>query len=119
MADALSAAADSISNHYIQKKANAAFVVFASTGIAASKALAEFTFLTAIELSSLSIGLRANRAIEVLDRLYKQRKKEAEKSIDAFITALTPMIIVILGLVVGVIILAVYGPIFNTTSMVS
>ena len=119
MGESLSAAADSMTNIYMQKQANDAYILFASTGIAVNEALKEFEFLTAMELSTINVGLQSDQIVEVLNRLYLRRKEEAEKSINAFITALNPMIICILGLVVGVIVVAVYGPLMNVTSMIS
>ena len=71
-----------------------------------------------MELSTINVGLQSDQVVEVLSRLYTRRKEEAEKAINAFITAMNPMIIIILGIIVGVIVMAVYGPLINVTQVI-
>lgn len=118
-AQAMSAAADTMTNIYLREQANEAYYLYASSGIPVPEALKKCTFLSAIELSTINIGLESGTIEEVLKRLAARKKDETEKAINAFTTALNPIVICVLGVVVGVIVMAVYGPLINVTSIIS
>lgn len=115
MANALATASDSIKNVYMKHQAREAYVLFATAGTAVADALAKCSFFTAMELGTINIGLESGEIVEVLRRLAQRRKEEADKAISAFIAALNPLIICILGIIVGVIVMSVYGPLINIT----
>ena len=119
MASALSTAADSIKNVYMRDQAREAYVLFATTGTAVADALSKCAFFTAMELGTINIGMESGEIVEVLNRLSQRRKEEAEKAISAFIAALNPIIICILGVIVGVIVMSVYGPLINITQSIN
>lgn len=91
MANALSTAADSMTNIALKKEANEAASIYSNSGVAVATALSKCSFLTAMELSTINIGLEAGRITEVLQRLADRRKHETEKAITAFTTALNPI----------------------------
>lgn len=117
MAQAMSSAADSMVNVYLRKQANDSYYLYATSGIPVADSLQSCSFLTAMELATINVGLESGQIVEVLTRLAKRRKDETEKAIQAFTTALNPAIICILGIIVGVIVMSVYGPLMNVTSI--
>lgn len=119
MATAMSAAADSMVNTALRKQANDAYYLHASSGIPVGDALKECTFLSGLELGTINIGLESGRVVEVLKLLAQRKKEETEKAIQAFTTMLNPIVICILGVIVGVIMMSVYGPLIGVTSMIT
>lgn len=119
MAHAMSTAAESMTNIYLKKQASEAYYLFATSGIPVPEALKSCSFLSAMEISTINVGLESGQVTEILYRLGKKRKEETDKAIHAFTTALNPVIICILGAVVGVIMLSVYGPLINITGSIT
>ena len=94
-------------------------MLYASSGIPVPEALRECKFLSTMEVNTINIGLESGEVENILERLADRRYQETERSISAFIALLNPILICILGVIVGVIVLAVYGPILNITQTIT
>lgn len=115
---AMGAAADSMTNLYMKKKAKKAYDVYYTSGIPVVDALKQCEYFTAMELGTMNIGLESGRIVDVLDRLSMKRKVETEQAISTFIALLNPAVICILGVIVGIIVMAVYGPLLSITQTI-
>ncbi|WP_045212197.1 type II secretion system F family protein [Desulfonatronovibrio magnus] len=67
-------------------------------------------------LTALSAGQRAGKVPEFLDRVSRILEKEVDNTLRRFVGLLEPMVILALGIIVGLFVLAVMGPIFDLTS---
>jgi len=119
MADCLQSAADSINNRFYRHQATNAAIQYATAGTEVAQALKGCGFLTAVDLSTISIGLESGQTVELLERMETKKRKDTEDAINAAITMMNPIVICILGVIVGVIVFAVYGPLMNITQNIS
>lgn len=119
MAQALKTAAEAVPNLFIKTQAANAYYLYSTAGVSLTEAMLEMKFLTSMELSTISVGADSGRIVEVLDRLAERRQQESNKSIQSFVSALNPIIICFLGVIVGVIVLGAYSPLINISKTFS
>jgi len=65
----------------------------------------------------IAIGETAGRLPDVLDRIAARREKEVSQGIDGLGTALEPLLMSVLGLLIGALVLALYLPVFQLGSV--
>ena len=66
----------------------------------------------------IASGESSGRLAEMLERTATQQTRELERRIDAFVTLLEPLMILVMGGVVLVIVLAILLPIFELNQIV-
>lgn len=118
MDEALLAAAKSMTNVYLKNQALIVYQDYTSSGTPVSELLQNCTFLTSIELGTISVGLESGSIVEILRRLAIRKKSDADKAISSFVALLNPFIIIVLGAIVGVVVMSVYSPLLNITNTI-
>lgn len=82
--------------------------------------LEEAPFLFPETVSAMiSVGENTGTLSTIAEKLAKQYEREVEQSLENFTTLLEPVVIVLVGLAVAVMALAILGPIFSLSSLVS
>jgi type II secretory pathway component PulF len=72
--------------------------------------------MRALEIQTIRVAMEGNKLAKTLGILAEDREVEATKSIDAMTAAINPLMMVIVGAVVGVLVLSVYQPIISVSS---
>ena len=119
MSVALKSAAEAIPNRYIRREAMRAQHDYEENGIAVHEALRTISCLKALELQTIHVAMEGDRLPKVLGILAEDRELEAQKSINAMTAAVNPILMVIVGLIVGTLVLAIYQPIISVSSSLS
>lgn len=70
-------------------------------------------------VAMISVGENTGQLGKISDKLAKHYELEVEHSLENFITILEPIVIVIVGVAVGILALALLGPIFSLSTLVS
>lgn len=118
MDKSLEVAASGINNLYIKKQFDQAVNIYRSEGVDVYQALTVVNCMTVLELQTLSIGISANRFVEVLENLNSRRKAQLDKSLKLAIDLIGPITTIFLGIIFGFISIAVYTPLMNMSAMV-
>ncbi|MFW6388278.1 MAG: type II secretion system F family protein [Desulfohalobiaceae bacterium] len=87
-----------------------------ATGQSLDHVLARLAFLPQMYLTAIATGQRAGQLPGFLERISFLLEQRVDNSLRRIIGLLEPMLVLILGLVVGVFVLAIMGPIFDLTS---
>ncbi|OGJ44001.1 hypothetical protein A3J23_04175 [Candidatus Peregrinibacteria bacterium RIFCSPLOWO2_02_FULL_48_14] len=86
--------------------------------IADNLALAPFLFPETV-VAMVSVGESSGQLGMISEKLAAHYEQEVEHSLENFTTILEPIVIVLVGLAVGVLALALLGPIFSLSTLVS
>lgn len=86
--------------------------------IAENLAEAPFLFPETV-VAMISVGENSGQIAAISEKLAAHYEDEVESSLETFTTLLEPIVIVIVGVAVGVLALALLGPIFSLSSLVS
>ena len=86
--------------------------------IAENLALAPFLFPETV-VAMVSVGESSGQLGKIAEKLAVHYEQEVEHSLENFTTLLEPIVIVIVGVAVGVLALALLGPIFSLSTLVS
>lgn len=86
--------------------------------IADNLAKAPFLFPETV-VAMMSVGESSGQLGKISDKLATHYEQEVENSLQTFTTILEPIVIVIVGVAVGVLALALLGPIFSLSTLVS
>lgn len=113
--DALHIVANSLGNVYFQEEVvNASRKV--EKGIPLSEPIISSKYFPPIVGQMISVGERTGKMDDVLLKTSAYFESEADQAVKNLSTALEPIIMVLLGLMVGVLILSVITPIYKLTS---
>jgi type IV pilus assembly protein PilC len=80
------------------------------------KSLSEFAFYPAKMIQLIKVGEEINRMDHFFDKIASQYTEEVEYRTNTISSLLEPLIIIFLGLVVGVILIAMYLPMFQMSN---
>ena len=106
---------DSMSNSiYIEGVRNATKQV--ERGVSISVALSNTTEFPPMLTQMISVGEHTGKLDEVLKKLSEFLQRETDSSVANLTTALEPMILLILGAMVGFLVMSIVMPIYNLTS---
>lgn len=84
-----------------------------SSGQSISDAFANQGLATSISLRFIRVGERTGKLAEMLFNAADFYEEELKKSIDIFIKAFEPILMSIIGLIIGLVVVALYLPIFS------
>ena len=82
-----------------------------------SNALAESPYLPKIVIKMLAVGEETGNVEEMMERVGEQYTRELKEKIKAFLSAFEPLIIVVLGGVIGFIVVTMFLAISDLTSL--
>ena len=80
------------------------------------KSLAAFSFYPAKMIQLIKVGEEINRMDHFFEKIASQYTEEVEYRTNTISSLLEPLIIIFLGLVVGVILIAMYLPMFQMSN---
>lgn len=116
MSVALKSAAESVTNLYIRRLLMEAQANYAENGIAVYEALRDVEVIRELELQTIQVAMEGDKLPRTLGILGEDREFEATKSINAMTSAINPIMMLIVGAVVGVLVMSIYGPIISVSS---
>lgn len=104
----------------IIQKANRFFrngrLSFMSYGRSNNEALRDVEVIRELELQTIQVAMEGDKLPRTFGILGKDREFEATKSINAMTSAINPIMMLIVGAVVGVLVMSIYGPIISVSS---
>lgn len=112
---ALEIVRDAVPN-VVYKNALAECVTMVEKGVPLSQALSKYQDFPPILQQMTAVGEETGKLDEVLFKLSSYFELESEQAIKNITTAIEPMIMIILGIGVGLMVVAVIMPIYNLTS---
>jgi type IV pilus assembly protein PilC len=88
-------------------------------GVLFSEALSSFKIYDYKLISMVSVGEQINKLDEMFERLAKQYDEESQHKTKMLGVVLDPLLIVIIGLVVGFVLIAMYVPMFELSKVIT
>jgi type IV pilus assembly protein PilC len=85
-------------------------------GVQLSNALAKYEIMPPILPEMIAVGEETGKMDEILLKLSEYYEKESEYAVKNLTTAMEPLIMIVLGVGVGLMVIAVIMPIYNLTS---
>lgn len=111
--EALRVAASSATNVYIRNDLFSCADVMEKEGLGISAALKDSVTMPSDDILMLSVGAQTGRELEILTDLSGRRRSEADESIERMLAIMPPLLTVGVGLIVGLVLLSVYMPMFS------
>lgn len=118
MSVALQSAAESIPNLFLRKQMLAARTQYAENGIPVYEALRGVDSLRELELQTIQVAMEGGKLGRTLGILAEDREIEAQKSINSMTSAINPIMMVFVGLIVGLLVMSIYEPIINVSNTI-
>ena len=112
LADALDAAGLILGNRYLQKRFKKVCIEV-QQGTTLTKALQHFHFFPDILIQMVSVGEKTASMDEVMRRTYKYFDERVETSLNSLTAKIQPIMLLIMGGVIGALFLAVYSPMLS------
>lgn len=119
MAVSLRSAAEAAPNDFIRAELISAQEDYADNGVACYEALRPVFCIRELELQTIQVAMESNKLGRTLGILADDRELEANRSVNALTTAINPIMLVIVGIIVGVLVLAIYQPIISVSSAIT
>lgn len=119
MSIALQTAADSVANLHIRRQFINAWSAYTSEGVPVYETLEQVDALQAMELQTIQVAIETGNITETLGILADDREFEANRSINRLTATVNPLLIGIVGIVVFVLVMAIYEPIISVTSAIT
>lgn len=116
MSVALKSASEAISNLYIQRCMRDAQREYMENGIPVYEAIRPVFCVRELEIQTIQVALEGDKLAKTLKILGDDREFEATKSINKMTTAINPIMMIIVGIVVAILVLSVYQPIISVSS---
>lgn len=85
-------------------------------GRSISEALAKYEDIPPIVSQMIKIGEESGKLNFILKTLGRFYKKEVDNSVDAIVSMIEPVMIIVVGIAVGAFIVSIIGPIYNITA---
>jgi type IV pilus assembly protein PilC len=85
-------------------------------GRSISEALAKYEDIPPMVSQMIRIGEESGKLNFILKTLGRFYKKEVDNSVDAIVSLIEPIMIVVVGIAVGAFIVSIIGPIYNITA---
>ena len=117
LVNALEISVRSLSNRYLSRELDRVRVrVQEGQGFAA--ALRERTIFPDVAVKMVEVGEQTGALQEMLNSLAEFYDEEIETEVGRFITLVEPVLLVFMGIVIAIVVLALYMPLFELTSVV-
>ena len=119
MAAAMYAACGGISNRYVRTDMEKAARAVQEDGATITEALIESKFVTGLEIPVMETGVRSSHVQKMAMFISHIKEGENEQKIRLFAGLINPILLAIIGAVVGCVMFAVYGPVFSVMQNMS
>ncbi len=107
---------DSVTNQYLNKQLTYALDEIAR-GKGLPQALSTLECIKPLEIQTIDVGISTGQIKELLGKLLQNMQKDMDVLIKNMLSALEPMMMIVLAGIVGVLMLSVYGPMFSMMEM--
>lgn len=114
--EALRLSINSVTNLYIKKCLGGAYTKVME-GSSLTKALESATIVKQIEIQTVEVGSNTGQIEKQIGLLVARMNRETEEAIAIMLKAIEPVIIIVLGAIVGLILFSVYGPMLSMASV--
>lgn len=99
--------------YYPLERALEEIIVKITSGVSLSEAMEQHRFFDRKMIAMTKVGEEVNRLDTIYEQLYKQYSDELDVKIRTMNNLLEPVLIIFVGLMVGIILVAMYLPIFQ------
>ena len=86
------------------------------SGMNLAAALAKSGHFPSMMLQLIEVGISSGKITEVLDKIAEQYEKEVDVSLKRITSLIEPLMIVVVGLLAGTVVIAIFLPMFEMTS---
>lgn len=117
MVQALDSAAEAVNSNFFKKHIQAARAEVA-TGQPLHKVLADQGIYPELYIMTLSTGQKSGKLGEFLQRISQVLEKEVDNIVKRLVALSEPLLILVVGLMIGFIVLAIMGPIFDLSKII-
>lgn len=100
-------------DHPLFEQASHSIAAAITTGSSLGSAMAKTQLFSPISVQMVMVGEEAGRLTQMLDEVAIHHDKQVHKTTDTLISLLEPMIILVMGVLIGGLVLAMYLPIFS------
>lgn len=107
---------ESVTNRYLNKQLSYAYEEIVR-GRGLPQALSTLECVNPLEIQTIDVGISTGRIKELLDTLLANMKKTMDLLIKNMLNALEPLMMGVLMVVIGFLLMSVYGPMFSMMSM--
>ena len=118
MSIAMKTAVDSVGNLYIRGQFINAWRAYSEEGIPVNETLEQVDAMREMEIQTIQVAVSSGSIGQILGVLAEDREFEAERAINRLTAAVNPILMAIVGLIVGVLVMAIYGPIISVTDAI-
>ena len=118
MSVSLQSAAQSIPNLYLQEVMLHVSMDYAQNGVQVHEALRNAPCIRELESKTVQVSMEGENLARVLGILAADREYEANRSVNAVTAALNPILLILVGIVVGILVLSIYEPIMSVSSAI-
>ena len=116
--EALRVAASSLANKYIELQLNQCADQMESEGISLGDGLQNVSTMPSQDRMLVKVGCDTGRQTEVLQQMAEHRSLIANLTADNLTQIISPIATIVLGVIVGVIAMAIYAPILSITESI-
>ena len=113
--EAIDVAASGLGNLFIKPQLEIACNAYRATGSDIYKTLSYVDAFSELELQTLDVGYQANQFCNVLEQLERRRRIDLDRLLKRAIASIEPTMAIFMGIIFGVIAIAVYTPLMNMT----
>ncbi len=100
-------------DHPLFEQASQHIAAAITTGSSLGAAMAKTRLFSPMSVQMVTVGEEAGRLTQMLDEVATHHDKQVQQTTDALIGLLEPAIILVMGVLIGGLVLAMYLPIFN------
>ena len=111
--DSLAVCSDSIQNRYMQKSLSETIAKYLFQGYIFGNILAQVSFVDSIDSQCIQIAEQSGKLPQMLLSISKRKTFYAEETTKTLIAMLQPILLLIMGSVIGIVALAIYLPMMN------
>ena len=105
-----------VKNQKIAKEIKKAARLVEISGMNLAAALAKAGHFPSMLLQLVEVGISSGKITEVLDKIAEQYEKEVDVSLKRITSLIEPLMIVVVGLLAGTVVIAIFLPMFEMTS---
>lgn len=116
MSVSLKSAAEAVPNLYIRGELLKAQRDYEENGVQCYEALRLVSFMRELEIQTIQVSIEGDKLSKTLGVLAEDREVEATRSVNAMTAAINPIMMIVVGAIVGVLVLSIYQPIISVSS---
>lgn len=105
-----------IKNQKIAREIKKAARLVEISGMNLAAALAKAGHFPSMLLQLVEVGISSGKITEVLDKIAEQYEKEVDVSLKRITSMIEPIMIVVVGILAGTVVIAIFLPMFEMTS---